>query len=113
MKSDHEKAIATATKKGEIAPLLIQDAKFLTIVEEAQRAIGTEVNRPAQLSNVESVLIVGKAQEAVGFSTNQSFTGMVTSCDYCNKLFPVAFTGNPPRSVKCPHCRREKQLRQK
>ena len=104
MKNRHEEAIRQARQNKTIQPLVIKDSEFLTIVKKAQRAVGMEVNRPAQLSNVKSELRVGNVQEAIGFSTNQGLTGCILSCSSCNQLFPAAFVGSPPEYVQCPHC---------
>ncbi len=104
MKDRHEKVIQQLLDDKTLQPLIIKDSEFLTIVEKAQRAVGMEVNRPAQLSNVKSELRVGNVQEAIGFSTNQGLTASILSCSSCNQIFPAAFVGAPPEYVKCPHC---------
>jgi len=105
MKTSHEEAVLRATENGEIEPIVIHDSQFTTVVEEAGRAVGMEVNRPAQLSNVKSELWVGKAEEAVGFATNQGVKVRLVVCS-CNHRFSVAFVGAPPPSVDCPRCGR-------
>ena len=65
MKDSHEKTIQQLLEDKTLQPLIIKDLEFLMIVEKAQRAVGMEVNRPAQLSNVKSELHVGNAQEAI------------------------------------------------
>lgn len=104
MKDRHEETIHQAIRNNTLQPLVIKDSEFITIVEKAQRAVGMEVNRPAQLSNVKSELRVGDVQEAIGFSTNQGLTASILSCSSCNQSFPASFVGTPPENVKCPHC---------
>ncbi len=112
MKNAHEEAISLATQPGEISPLVLKDMEFLTVVGEAQRAIGIEINRPAQLSNIKSELRVGKAQEAIGFSTNCALTGAIVYCKECNRPIPVSYTGNAaPERVRCPKCGHEQPFR--
>jgi len=57
-----------------------------------------------------SVLIVENAKKAVGFSTNQGFTGIITFCSICYKQVPFAFTGKPPAYANCPYCDAEIKL---
>lgn len=109
MKDRHEETIQQALQNNTLQPLIIKDSEFLTIVEKAQRAIGMEVNRPAQLSNVKSELRVGDVQEAIGFSTNQGMTGITIVCS-CNRPFSAAFVGTPPAFAICPHCGRKHEL---
>jgi len=109
MKDRHEETIQLALQNNTLQPLIIKDSEFLTIVEKAQRAIGMEINRPAQLSNVKSELRVGNVQEAIGFSTNQGLTAITILCS-CNQSFSVAFVGTPPESAVCPHCGRKHEL---
>jgi len=104
MKDSHEETTQQAIQDRTLQPLIIKDSEFLTIVEKAQRAVGMEVNRPAQLSNVKSELHVSDVQEAIGFSTNHGFTASILSCSSCNQPFPAAFVGTPPEYVICPHC---------
>ena len=104
MRDRHENEIQVSLENNTIKPLIIKDSEFLTIVENAQRAIGMEVNSPAQLSNVKSELRVSNAQEAIGFSTKQGLTSSILSCSSCNKIFPAAFVGALPEYVECPHC---------
>ena len=103
MKASHEEAIARATQDGSMERVVIQDAQFRTVVDQARRAVGMEVNRPARLSNVRSELWVGNAEEAIGFSTNQGLTAITLVCS-CNQVINAAFTGTPPSSVVCPQC---------
>lgn len=105
MNTSHEEAVLRATENGEIEPIVIHDSQFTTVVEEAGKAVGMEVNRPAQLSNVKSQLWVGKAEEAIGFSTNQGLTTLGVVCS-CKRRSSVAFVGAPPPSVDCPRCGR-------
>jgi hypothetical protein len=109
MKDKHERTIQLALQNHTLQPLIIKDSEFLTIVEKAQRAIGMEINRPAQLSNVKSELRVANAQEAIGFSTNQGLTAITIICS-CNQPFSVAFVGTPPKFAICPHCGRKHEL---
>ena len=109
MKDSHENAIQESLENKTIQPLIIKDSEFVTIVENAQRAIGMEVNRPAQLSNVKSELRVGNVQEAIGFSTNQGLTATTILCS-CNQPFSAAFVGPPPSYVVCPNCGRKHEL---
>lgn len=87
MKNRHEETIQQALQNNTLKPLIIKDSEFLTIVEKAQRAIGMEINRPAQLSNVKSELRVGDVQEAIGFSTNQGMTAITIVCS-CHVIGP-------------------------
>jgi hypothetical protein len=103
MKDRHEKTIQEALQNNTLQPLIIKDSEFLTIVKKAQRAIGMEVNRPAQLSNVKSVLRVGEVKEAIGFSTNQGLTAITIICS-CNRPFSTAFVGTSPEFAICPYC---------
>lgn len=103
MKKSHEEAILRATQNGEIEPIVIRDSQFTTVVEDAGRAVGMEVNRPAELSNVKSELRVGSAEEAIGFSTDQGLTTLLVVCS-CNHRFSVSFLGAPRGSVDCPSC---------
>jgi len=112
MKDRHEETIQLALQNNTLQPLIIKDSEFLTIVEKAQRAIGMEINRPAQLSNVKSELRVGNVQEAIGFSTNQGLTAITIVCS-CNQPFSVAFVGTPPESAICPHCGQKHELQQR
>jgi hypothetical protein len=110
MKDRHEKIIREAIQNKTLRPLVIKDSEFLTIVEKAKRAVGMEVNRQAQLSNVRSELRVGDVQEAIGFSTNQGLTGSILSCSSCKQFFPAAFVGTPPEYVECPHCGHKQKM---
>ncbi|MGB3906345.1 MAG: hypothetical protein WBB22_15655 [Anaerolineae bacterium] len=103
MKRSHEEAILRATQNGEIERIVIRDSQFTTVVEDADRAVGMQLNRPAELSNVKSELRVGKAEEAIGFSTNQPLTTVTVVCS-CNHPFSRIFLGAPPPSVDCPRC---------
>jgi hypothetical protein len=103
MKDTHEEEVKKAIQNNSLQPLIIKDAEFLMVVENAQRAIGMEVNRPAVLSNIKSELHVGNVQEAIGFSTNQGLTATTIICS-CGKPFSVVFTGTSVGSVVCPHC---------
>lgn len=109
MKDRHEETIQQALQNNTLQPLIIKDTEFLTIVEKAQRAIGMEINRPAQLSNVKSELRVGNVQEAIGFSTNQGLTAITIVCS-CNQPFSAAFVGTPPEFAICPNCKRKHEL---
>lgn len=104
MKNIHEEAIQQAKQNNLLPPLVIKDSEFLTIIEKAQKAVGMEINQPAQLSNVKSELRVKNAQEAIGFSTNQGLTSIIMSCSSCKSIFPAAFVGTPPEYVNCPRC---------
>ena len=84
--------------------LEIRDSEFVTKVSEADRAVGMEVNRPATISNVRSTLKVDNVREAVGFSTNQGLSGIVTYCPKCQSPVPVAYVGPRPRTAKCRLC---------
>lgn len=110
IKDSHEETIHQAIQNRTLQPLIIKDSEFLTIVEKAQRAVGMEVNRPAQLSNVKSELHVGDVQEAIGFSTNQGLTASILSCSSCNQPFPAAFVGSLPEYVVCPHCGHKQKM---
>jgi len=107
MKREHEKSIAERIKKKEIEPIVIKDSVFRTEVRDTDEAIGMEVNKPAQLSNVKSELIADNVRKAVGFSTNQGLTSMIMTCSNCNRTFPLAYTGPPPSRATCPHCGEE------
>jgi hypothetical protein len=109
MKASHEEAIMRATDQGQMERVVIRDAQFKTIVDQAHRAVGMEVNRPAELSNVRSELHVRNAEEAIGFSTNQSLGGITVICS-CNYRITVAFTGTAPSSVVCPRCGRSHDI---
>lgn len=104
MKKLHEESIAERKKSKEIQPLIIKDSIFRTEVEHAEKAIGMEVNRPAQFYNVTSELIAHDVQSAIGFKTNQPLNAIVTTCSNCGRLFTFASTGAPPRSINCPYC---------
>lgn len=110
MKKAHEESIAERIKKKEIKPIIIKDSVFRTEAKDTDEAIGMEVNRPAQLSNVKSELIADKVRRAVGFSTNQGLTSMIKTCSNCNRLFPLAFTGLPPSRAKCPYCGKDNKI---
>jgi hypothetical protein len=109
MKDSHEETVQQSKQNNTLQPLIIKDAEFLTVVEKAQRAVGMEINQPAQLSNVKSELRVGDVQEAVGFTTNQGLTAITIVCS-CNRPFPAAFVGTPPEYVICPYCGRKHKL---
>lgn len=109
MKEKHEEIIQQAVQNNTLAPLIIKDSEFLTTVEKAQKAIGMEINRPAELSNVKSELHVRDVQEAIGFSTNQGLTAITTICS-CNQAFSIAYVGTPPPFTTCPHCGRKHEL---
>ena len=106
MKSEHEEATVSNadTLKGR---LKLEDSEFVTEVSDADRAVGMEVNRPASFSGVKSTLKATNVREAIGFSTNQGLTGMLSWCPACGKPVPSAYTGTPPSTVRCPHCGRE------
>lgn len=110
MKARHEDRVREALESGALQPLIIEDSEFLTIVENAQKAVGMEVNRPAQLSNVKSELRASNVQEAIGFLTNQGLTATLMPCE-CGRSIPMAFTGPPPAVITCPHCGREHRMR--
>jgi len=110
MKAMHEKSIAERLGKKEIERIIIKDSAFRTEVKKADEAIGMEVNKPAELNNVKSELIVEDARRAVGFSTNQGLTAIMMICSNCNKPIPRAYTGAPPSSIICPHCGHENPL---
>lgn len=109
MKDAHEKSIQLAKENKTMQFLTIKDAEFLTIVEKAQRAVGMEINQPAQLTNVKSELRARDVQEAVGFSTNQGLTSITIVCS-CNQSFPAVFVGTPPEYVDCPNCGRKHKI---
>ena len=110
MKESHEKSIADRLEMKEIEPLIIRDSFFETEAKNVDEAIGMEVNRPAQLQNVKSKLIVENAKKAVGFSTNQGLTGIITFCSVCHNQVPFACTGKPPAYTNCPYCGAEIKL---
>jgi hypothetical protein len=110
MKASHEEAIAKATEEGTIERVVIRDSQFRTVVGEARKAVGMEVTQPAELSNVRSELWVGNAEEAIGFSTNQTLTGITVVCS-CSYVITSASLGPPPLSVVCPRCGRIHQIR--
>jgi hypothetical protein len=112
MKASHEDAIARATEEGSIERVVIRDSQFRTVVEEAGRAVGMEVTQPAELSNVTSELWVGNAEEAIGFSTNQTLTGITVVCS-CSHVITRAFLGAPPATVACPRCGRIHDIRRR
>jgi hypothetical protein len=112
MKDRHEKAIREALQNRTLQPLIIKDSDFLTVVEKAQRAVGMEINHPAQLYNVRSELRVGNVQEAIGFSTNKGLTGCILSCSSCMQVFPAAFVGTTPEYIACPHCGHKNKMHQ-
>ena len=105
MKAKHEKRIREALESGALQPLILKDSTFLTIVENAQKAVGMEINRPAELSNVKAELRARNVQEAVGFSTNQGLTTILILCG-CGRRISKAFTGPPPPVITCPNCGR-------
>ena len=104
MKNEHESNISERLKNKEIEPLIIKDSFFNTEVKNADKAVGMEVNRPAQLSNVKSNLKVENVKEAIGFSTNQGMHSILAFCKNCNKPFSYACVGNLPSILICPHC---------
>lgn len=104
MKKEHEESIKERLAKKEIQPIIIKDSVFRTEVEHADEAVGMEVNRPAQFSNVTSELIARDVKSAIGFKTNQPLNAIVTTCSNCGRLFPFASTGAPPRVINCPYC---------
>jgi hypothetical protein len=110
MKQRHENSIVERLKRQEIERIIIKDSAFRTEVKHADEAIGMQVNRPAELSNVRSELVVQDVRRAVGFSTNQGFTARMMFCSKCNGQIPLAFTGAPPSSIVCPHCGQENSL---
>jgi hypothetical protein len=111
MKDSHEQSIRQAKQSTILQTLMIEDAEFLTIVGKAQRAVGMEINQPAQLRNVKSELRAGDVQEAIGFSTNQGLVASLISCSFCNRHFPAAFVGTPPEYIVCPHCERKQKIK--
>lgn len=110
MKESHESSIADRLEMKEIEPLIIRDSFFKTEAKNVDEAIGMEVNRPAQLQNVKSELKVEYAKKAVGFSTNQGLTSIITFCSDCHKPVPFAFTGKPPAYANCSYCGAEIKL---
>ena len=106
MKREHEGTVAFHGNN-QAERLSIVNSEFNTEVSNADRAVGLEVNRPASLSGVKSMLKAENVKEAIGFSTNQGLTGVLSSCPYCGQFVPAAYTGPPPQSVKCPHCGRD------
>lgn len=107
MKKEHEKSIAERIKRKEIKPIVIKDSVFRTVAKNADEAIGMEVNKPAQLSNVKSELIADNVRKVTGFSTNQGLTSIITTCSNCNRPFPLVYTGPPSSKAMCPHCGEE------
>lgn len=93
--------------------LVIKDSEFTTDVKDAKEAIGMEVNRPAVLNNVRSKLTVtGNVERAVGFSTNQSMTGIMAFCRNCGQPVPAACTGRHLSvKVRCRNCGTENEFR--
>jgi len=83
---------------------------FETEVKDADEAIGMEVNEPAQLFNVKSILKAENVRRAAGFSTNKGINSIIISCSCCHKIFPVVTTGPPPLIVKCPYCNSDNKL---
>lgn len=104
MKREHEAAVAVRASADD--RIDFSDSEFVTEVSNADRAIGMEVNKPASFSNVKAKLTANNVREAVGFSTNQPLSTMVTSCPHCKKVVPASFTGPRPKSVRCPICGR-------
>lgn len=103
MKDAHEQTIRIVTQSEDAERLILQDTEFKTVVDSARRAVGMQVDRPAQMTNVRSELHVREAEEAIGFSTNQPLTTMTLVCS-CGNAFARVFTGTPPPRVACPHC---------
>lgn len=106
MKQDHERVVSVGGR-AEAGRVSITNSEFIMDVSDADRVVGMEVNQPATLSGVLSTVKAKNVREAIGFSTNQGLTGMITTCPSCGHLVPAAFTGPPPPTVKCPRCGRE------
>lgn len=110
MKQSHENSIAERLNRQEFERITIKDSAFRTEVRHADEAIGMEVNRPAELSNVRSELVVEDVKRAVGFSTNQALNVIMMFCSKCKRPIPRTYTGAPPPSIVCPHCGQENPL---
>jgi hypothetical protein len=109
-----EKTIRTEsiTKENDGEAVIIKNTKIHVEAKDAEKAIGMEVNRPAQLSDVDVSLKVENVKNAAGFSTNQGLTGMMIFCSKCNQPIPIAYTGNAcPQSVKCRNCGADNNVR--
>ena len=109
MKREHE-GMATSRTDAMNGPLKFEASEFVTEVSGADRAVGMEVNRPASFTGVKSTLKASNVREAIGFSTNQGLTAILSWCSYCGKPVPSAHTGSPPFTVHCPHCGREVRI---
>lgn len=111
MKKEHEDSTAERIRTKEIKPIVIKDSVFMTRAKDAHEAIGMEVNKPAQLSNVKSELIAENVRTVKGFSTNQGLTGIIMTCSNCKRPFPCAHTGQPSAAVvTCPHCGKDNKI---
>jgi len=107
MKRLHEVNIADRLRRQELQPIVIKDSLFKTEVKGADEAIGMEVNKPAYFSNVRSELKAENVKRAVGFSTNQPLSAIITFCSECKKPVPFTCTGTPPEIIPCPYCGNE------
>lgn len=103
MKKRHENKIKQQGPNLEGDRLLIENSSFNTSVQDADIAVGMEVNRPTEIRNVHSTLKASNVREAKGFVTNHPLTSSLIFCD-CGKPFSRVFTGQPPSYIKCPHC---------
>ena len=104
MKADHECAMAERLRDGPMQPLVIEDSVFEMTAENTDKAVGMQVDKPAVLRNVRTTLRACGVHEAVGFSTNQSLSGIVATCSKCGRVFTFACTGPRPPGLPCPHC---------
>jgi len=107
MKMSHEKRIEDHMKKRGNERLVIKDSVFKSHAENADLAIGMEVNQPAELSKVRVEHTTKNVKRSIGFSTNQGMSILNKRCENCQNLVPYVCTGPAPSKINCPHCDNE------
>jgi aspartyl-tRNA(Asn)/glutamyl-tRNA(Gln) amidotransferase subunit B len=93
-----------------MAKLIIKDLVVKSNVKNADRAIGMEVNQPAELSGVSIEHTAENVKESIGFSTNQGMYSIITNCKNCNAQIVRVGTGPQPTQTICEKCGKQTPL---
>ncbi|MFA5309841.1 MAG: hypothetical protein WC370_10225 [Dehalococcoidales bacterium] len=89
---------------------IIKNVDIKADIKHAKKAIGMEVNKPAEISSTRVELKAEDVETAIGFSTNQGLVSSMIGCS-CGTVFPYVCTGQPPEFISCPNCGKEHKLR--
>lgn len=107
MKKTHEEQIEAHIKNGKDDRLIIENSVFDIHIEDSDEAIGMEVDRPAELSNVQLKYSSKNVKKSIGFSTNQGMSILKLQCPNCKNPSSYVCTGSKPPKITCKHCNHE------